>query len=111
MSYGAAQHGLGAHGERPADQLPNLTAAVAHDVSDPKNPLVILRLANAGVAVEFKMRAEQAPDFIMQVAPAVIDAAQKALAVAGPKLVTPGAVGRLVIPTPGGLPRPKADMP
>jgi hypothetical protein len=94
--------------ERPQpaerEKPPNLIASIAADVSDPANPMVILRLENAGIVVDFRMTAEAAGAFGMNIGKGLIQTAQQALAAGGPRLVVPNDAGSLLIPRPGTPP-------
>jgi hypothetical protein len=101
MSYGAPQHGIDATGDRPGPvKIPDLSAGVGIDVGDPKNPIVLVELKNLGMAATLRIEAKHASRLFAELAAAVMQASQQALAAAGPQLVTPNdGAGRLLVPT------------
>jgi hypothetical protein len=103
----------GAHSAEPtpAAPIPNLVASVSVDITDPGNPLVILRLNNGGIAAEFRIDARKAGQFGMSVGQGLVQAGHQALAAAGPQLVTPTPPNTLLIARPGTPPNGNGPRP
>jgi hypothetical protein len=81
----------------PEQEIPNIRAAVSPVLDDPSGvPTVLLRLSTGALDVTFRMDARKAPQFMANVTNGVIQAAQQALAAAGPQILVP--TSPLIIP-------------
>lgn len=67
--------------------IPNLIASFSIDLRDPRNPVVVFRLENAGVGTEFRIDARKAGHFGAGIAQGMAQTAAHALAAAGPQLI------------------------
>jgi hypothetical protein len=87
--------------------VPQADVTVGYDLHDPSGvPVVIAQFVTGAASFTLKLDARIVPEFAAGVANGLMAAAQQALTLAGPRLLTPPAAGSLIIPN-GGLPRPE----